>query len=239
MNASTLAERLTEQISAGAEFAAIARNFSQSPTAAVGGSLGWIRKLSLPAELKGAIESLEPGQVSEPIRTLEGIYILQLISKRLIEPLINRPKTVRSVMLQQIHFEVPAESSPEIWASIKDKAQKISSKASSCDDMDALGSQFGSPQSGSSGKVKISQLSSTIQKALRGLPLEQASKLIKISDGFLSIMICRKDQEKAQKMTKIQFQNKIMNQLMNERINLAAQQYLRGLRRSAVIDIRF
>ena len=39
MNAITLAERLTEQISAGAEFAAIARNFSQSPTAAVGGSL--------------------------------------------------------------------------------------------------------------------------------------------------------------------------------------------------------
>jgi len=42
-----LAERLTQQMRQGARFSGVAQQFSQSPTAAVGGDLGWLN----PAEL--------------------------------------------------------------------------------------------------------------------------------------------------------------------------------------------
>src|ERR1700737_4858999 len=38
-----LAERLTEQMKQGARFSAVAQQFSQSPTAAGGGDIGWVR----------------------------------------------------------------------------------------------------------------------------------------------------------------------------------------------------
>ena len=40
-----LAERLIEQMKRGARFSAVAQQFSQSPTAAVGGDLGWLRTM--------------------------------------------------------------------------------------------------------------------------------------------------------------------------------------------------
>ena len=47
-----LANRLIQKIQDGGNFAAIARNFSQSPTAAVGGSLGWNNTEQLKPNIK-------------------------------------------------------------------------------------------------------------------------------------------------------------------------------------------
>jgi peptidyl-prolyl cis-trans isomerase SurA len=49
-----LAQKLTEQMKQGARFSAIAQQFSQSATAAVGGDMGWLRPDQLPPELAAA-----------------------------------------------------------------------------------------------------------------------------------------------------------------------------------------
>ena len=235
---SALAERLIEQIANGAKFSAIARNFSQSATAAVGGSLGWVRKGSLPYELKNAVEKLYSGEISSPIKTLDGIYILQLVDKRLIDPLIVESQKRRSVLIQQIHFELPPSSTEEVRAKILKNARKISQQANSCKEMEELGKKFGSSRSGSPGEIEINKLSPQIQKALEALSENQVSTPIEIEDGFLSVMLCKGDTSIVKKLTKSEFRNKVVNQLMNERISLSARQYLRSLRRTAVIDIR-
>ena len=84
-----LAERLIDQLESGAKFGAIAYNFSQSASAAVGGNLGWIQPGNLASELTQVIEKLGPGQVSQPILTLDGFYILKVENKRDIEPLVE------------------------------------------------------------------------------------------------------------------------------------------------------
>lgn len=76
------AERLMEQLNAGGDFAAIARQFSQSATARQGGEIGWVRSGDLAADLDSAIKSLEPGAVVGPIRSEGGYHILRLIERR-------------------------------------------------------------------------------------------------------------------------------------------------------------
>ena len=77
-------ERLVEQIRGGARFGALARQFSQAATAAVGGDLGWTPRSQLDAEIAAAVDRLSPGAVLDPIRTISGFRILRLTGKRKI-----------------------------------------------------------------------------------------------------------------------------------------------------------
>src|SRR5260370_38272558 len=56
-----LAERLTQQMRQGARFSAVARQFSQSATAAVGGDIGWVRPEPLSPELGNAVSTRRSG----------------------------------------------------------------------------------------------------------------------------------------------------------------------------------
>ena len=233
-----LARRLIEQMIEGAEFSAIAHNFSQSASAAVGGNLGWIRQGNLAVELSRAIEQLRPGEISQPIPTLDGLYILKVKDKRAIEPLIERPKKPATVVIQQVHLELPSSPTPNVKIKVREKAQGISTQVQSCEDMEDLGKKHGSPLSGSPGKIEVGKLSPLIQKVIAGLQKNQASPPVEISDGFLIIMVCERDEPQVKQVTETQLRRKVLNNLSYERINLAARQYLRSLRRSAIVDIR-
>ena len=76
------ANRLIEQLRAGANFSGLARQFSQSGTANLGGDRGWVQDGGLPEELNKALAQMGPGDISPPIRTVSGYYILLLRDMR-------------------------------------------------------------------------------------------------------------------------------------------------------------
>src|SRR6185312_11746158 len=69
---------LESQIQNGAPFPSIARQFSQSPSAAEGGDIGWVNDGQLAPELNSALQKLAVGGVSPPVRSIGGYYILGL-----------------------------------------------------------------------------------------------------------------------------------------------------------------
>src|SRR4051794_15308036 len=75
------AERLTAQMKQGARFSAVARQFSQSATAAVGGDIGYVRPDQLAPELAKAVATLRAGELSPPIRTSGGYYLLLVLDR--------------------------------------------------------------------------------------------------------------------------------------------------------------
>ena len=78
------ATSLYEQVAAGASFAQIASQFSQSATAAVGGDIGWVLEGELPSEIEAALVQLEPGSVAPPVRAFDGYTIVSLIDRRTV-----------------------------------------------------------------------------------------------------------------------------------------------------------
>ena len=58
-----LAEKLTEQMKQGARFSAVAQQFSQSATAAVGGDMGWLRPDQLPPEFGRGGGAAQAGRI--------------------------------------------------------------------------------------------------------------------------------------------------------------------------------
>ena len=85
-----------------APFGAVAVQFSKAAGADKGGSLGWVQQGQLPPELDKVLITLEEGGVSNPIRTNDGIHLLNLQKKRTITEESIPP---RDEMLNMIGFE--------------------------------------------------------------------------------------------------------------------------------------
>src|SRR5262245_30159959 len=79
---STSAKQIAAQLGQGAPFATVAGQFSQSPSAADGGDIGWVVQGQLADDLDGALSKLRPGQTTEPIRSEGGYYVLLLRDRR-------------------------------------------------------------------------------------------------------------------------------------------------------------
>ena len=66
----------------GANFAQIAATYSDAPDALQGGNLGWRPSARLPALFLETIEKLQPGDVSDILKSANGFHIVKLLEKR-------------------------------------------------------------------------------------------------------------------------------------------------------------
>jgi len=82
--AKTFGDNLIRQMAAGAKFSALAHGFSASASASRNGDLGWQTFEQMPPEIARIIKVMHPGQVSKPMRTLRGYYILYLRDTRIL-----------------------------------------------------------------------------------------------------------------------------------------------------------
>ncbi len=75
----TLRRRILE----GEEFATLARQNSDDAASVVaGGDLDWINEGGMPLEWEAAIQDLEIGELSEPVRTDSGWHIIEVLDRR-------------------------------------------------------------------------------------------------------------------------------------------------------------
>ena len=72
------AQELYERIKKGADFAALAKQYSEDPSGENGGDLGWFKPGELLDSLEKAAVRLKVGEVSEPVRTKVGLHLLKV-----------------------------------------------------------------------------------------------------------------------------------------------------------------
>jgi parvulin-like peptidyl-prolyl isomerase len=76
-------EDIKKELENGADFAELAKRYSQDPGSAPnGGDLGFFRRGQMFKEFEDAAFSLEPGQVSDPVRTQFGFHLIKVEEKK-------------------------------------------------------------------------------------------------------------------------------------------------------------
>lgn len=81
--AQTIAQGLLDQVKAGGDFAALAKKSSEDQGSAQnGGDLGCFAPGRMVPEFDDAVFALQPGQVSELVKTSFGYHVIRLTSKR-------------------------------------------------------------------------------------------------------------------------------------------------------------
>ena len=76
------AEGVYERARSGEDFAQLAIAYSDAGTALEGGALGWRKAGQLPSFAAEVIPTMQPGQVTEPIRSPSGLHLFKLLEVR-------------------------------------------------------------------------------------------------------------------------------------------------------------
>jgi peptidyl-prolyl cis-trans isomerase SurA len=225
-------KRLMEQIRGGARFPALAREFSQSASAAVGGDLGWVTKGQLDAVLEKRLQDMAKNEIAGPIRTLAGYHILLLVDR--VTPkarknggtLIDLTQTVLPLGPKPTREEVETQQA---------LAREVRSNVQSCEDMRSVIKSLNSPKSGDLKGIKLETLPAGIRSAVAKLKVGETSEPIRVAEGVLLATLCKREDGDA---SGLPTRNEITNRLGNQRFNLLVQRYMRDLRRTAFVDIR-
>jgi peptidyl-prolyl cis-trans isomerase SurA len=78
-----LAQAILDSIKAGADFAGLAKKYSEDPGSSLqGGDLGFVKRGVFYPEFESAAFSLENGEISNVVESPVGFHIIQLIEKR-------------------------------------------------------------------------------------------------------------------------------------------------------------
>ncbi len=226
-----LAERLIAQMKQGARFSAVAQQFSQSATAAVGGDIGWVHPDELSPPLAKAVADMRPGELSPPIRAPGGYYLLLVLDRRGAGGAPSEDDTTLHVV--QVVFPLPAQASDEARRAAIARAQSARNEAKNCDDMVRIGKAEAS-QLSSQGDLRLNQIAPGMRNAVLALGIGKASQPILQKNGVGVIMVCSKSQAK----TVVPTRDDVAESLMRGRLDMLAQRYLRNLRRAAFVDVR-
>jgi peptidyl-prolyl cis-trans isomerase C len=78
-----LAKQIAERAKKGEDFLALSKEFSKDPSSAAdGGDLGWFTKDKMVKEFSDVAFTLEPGQISDPVKSQFGWHIIKVEGKR-------------------------------------------------------------------------------------------------------------------------------------------------------------
>ena len=94
-----LSEFKRDVVAGKADFAALAREYSQDGSAAQGGDLGWASPGMFVPEFEEVMNRLQPSQVSDPLVSRFGVHLIQLMERRkaTLSPREQR-ETVRAML---------------------------------------------------------------------------------------------------------------------------------------------
>jgi peptidyl-prolyl cis-trans isomerase SurA len=101
--------------------------------------------------------------------------------------------------------------------------------------MESLAKELATPMSGSLGRLKTSSLPPAVRNAINGLDIGRPSGPVRNENGLAILMVC--DRQGGQNAEQEQ-REQIERMLTLQRLDAAAQRYLRDLRRAAFIDLR-
>lgn len=229
------ARSLIEQLKKGAPFPQLAQQFSQAPSAAAGGQLGWVVQGQLAPELDNWLKGAHRGALSlEPIRTVGAYYILGVRDTRNVASGPSSPKT--PLFLKRIVVRLPASASTARAAQAYTQLKEAAAQVKGCNTLADIVKAVPGAEIVDIGTKPFLALEQRDQVRIMGLVSGQASPPAdRTNEGYDSIVLCGHAEEQAQGVPN---RDEILDRLYEQQISMYARRYLRDLRRDAVIDNR-
>jgi peptidyl-prolyl cis-trans isomerase SurA len=234
---------LHEQIKAGAPFQAIARQFSQSPSAAQGGNIGVIYDGQLAPELNTALGKMKTGELSEPIRATGGYYLVMLLQR--FEPAGTKIEDIKpedrelpaSLPLARLLLPLGLKPSKALTDNAMNIANQLAQRVPNCQGLATVSKNIQGAVFMNLGSAKLAELSPQIREEMAKTEPGRIAKPFLSTAGVEIFARCDKPIEKLQAY-KLPTREEIEQQLFEEQISAMARRYGRDLRRAATIETR-
>ncbi len=216
-----LSSEIVTQLKNGVDFGAVARQFSVAPSSARGGQLGWLSADQLDKDIAAIIVQMQPGQISTPVRTRAGIYILALGDVKqggTKDPMKNQ------FDLLTVSFDKDTPS-----ATVTDFANDFKT----CRQAQRAAKQL-QADAKRSGLKQMQELPAALHPLIGNLEAGKVAPLQTGADGTSVIIVCDRKDDLGIQISRAS----IADNIYSQRLSMMARRHLRDLRREAVVEYR-
>lgn len=224
---------IQQRLQQGESFQQLAIRYSASENAFEGGDMGWRKAAQLPPPFDTLVSEMEPGQVSEPMRTAGGIILLQLLDKEGTDATAYREEVrVRHILLKPSEIRTP-EATEQL-------ALRLHQRLQSGEDFAELARQFSEdPGSARNGGELEWITPDSLVPAFRDTMARTA--IGELSQPFLSQFgwhVLQVLDRRFSDSTLEQREQQALNLLHNRKYEEELQLWLRELRDEAYVEIK-
>ncbi|MEK7812000.1 MAG: peptidylprolyl isomerase [Pseudomonadota bacterium] len=226
------AEEALSKLRSGAPFAQVAAGYSDAKDALQGGVLGWRPADRLPGLFSEPLAKMQPGEVSDLLRSPTGFHIVKLLNRRSADtPVFITQTHARHILVKT--SELVSEN--EAKSRLQHVKQEID-KGSDFADQARLYSEDGSAvQGGDLSWLSPGETVPEFEKAMDALKVGQVSNLVQSGFGWHLIQVIeRRNTDVSVEQKKQQARNAIRSYRSED----AYQDWLRQLRDRAFIEYR-
>ena len=209
------AKSIREQVLAGAPFELAAQRFSSAPTAATGGSMGWVTLDSLDADRQSAIAALPAPALSEPIIAENGVYLMRVNAKR-------EPKE-RTAVVDLVRLSALNNSEEDLW----DAAQDIDD----CGEIDRAVLRNDNLYAVEVKSRPVTAMGPEGRALIAGTEIGSHTELFESIGSPAVMFVCNRMDDIADMPTAAQIEDR----LYSEQLGMISERSLRNLRREATI----
>ena len=221
------AHQLVLQMQAGAPFGSVARQFSALPTAANGGDEGWVVDTDLKPEIRTAVEQMKPGDLSQPIITSNGVYIVLLRERK-------AGSGDEVVALKQVAVSLLPDAPATEVAAAQTKLTRLRRHLTGCDTLEEQTAKTPGVLAADLGETELKDLRPAFRDTVKKLKVNEVSQPIRTDVGLHLIAVCARHAIGVSGVTRTD----VTDRIRGEQLSMFARRYLRDLRNSAEIETR-
>lgn len=220
------AAQLVQQMIQGAPFMAVARQFSAAPSAARGGDAGWLVQGSMQPALEKVMETLEVGQLSNPVPVDGGVYILYMRDKR-------SGASTSMVQMKQVMIELPENADEAQVATATQRLEALRGQMT-CDNILQRARSEQGLQGADLGESDVDDLLPQFQQVARSAAVGTVSTAVRTPLGVHLLAVCGRRLGGPEAPSAQQVEARLQNQ----NYAMLGRRYLRDLRADALIEIK-
>ena len=226
------AARVREQARAGADFARLAASDSDAGDALQGGALGWRAPGRLPELFAEALRDMQPGAVSELLRSPAGFHVVKLLGRRGAGDAAPVTQTRARHILVKSNEIVSEEDARRRLLGLRERIAAGADFA----EMARLNSEDGTAaRGGALGWVYPGDTVPEFERAMNALAPGELSQPVRTPFGFHLIEV----QERRAADVSAERQRQLARQALRERkADEAYQDWLRQLRDRTYVELR-
>ena len=224
-----LANEIIKAVNNGANFNAIAKQYSASGTATNGGQLGWVMLDQLPDHIQEQVKMTKVGAVSAPLQR-DGLIILIRNEGSRQDGVADPSQDIITLARAVYPLSKDASNADKLEAAAK--LERDTASINSCDGLMALNQDYGSGIQGLIKNISLGSFNRPLQALVNELKASVPSKPLSFTEGISVFMLCDRISPKItlpsrDELLRVEF-DKIFGSL--------SERYLLQLRRSAIIE---
>ena len=225
-------EQALKRAQAGENFAELTATFSDAPDALKGGDLGWRPLDRLPALYAEVSARLQPGQVSELLRSSAGFHIVKLINKRGG----NMPASVQQTHARHILVRInEVVSEAEARRKLESVRERIANGVDFAEQARLYSQDGSAAKGGDLGWLSPGDTVPEFERAMDALKVNEISPVIQTPFGMHLIQV----QERREQDVSAERKRGAARQALRERkLDDAYQDWLRQLRDRTYVENR-